>query len=298
MPTETVQGAVATQQQSAAARLTRQREYIERLGPELKRVLGTQQQTDRMVRIAISAARSSDKMQRATPLSLAGSLMTAGVLGLEINTPTGEAYLVPYENRKAPRDPEGNYQVEAQLIVGYQGYVKLYRQHPMAGDIFAEAVYPEDHFEYARGTSPFIDHRPKPEARAEGSQPTHYYAVAILTNGAKPFVVLTAAEVKELRRGKVGVSGDIPDPQRWMERKTALRQLVKMLPKSTTLALAAQVDESTGTDLYAQRVQAQRVDAEATGAPPPEGAAALPPGGVDTSTGVIVEDPPAGGEGL
>ena len=284
------QTAVADVRAQVAERQRNQAAYIEKLGPSLRKVMGDERQTERLIRIAIAAARGSEKMQRATALSLAGSLMTASVLGLEPNTPAGECYLVPYENKKAGRGQDGQFPVEAQLIVGYQGYVKLYRQHPMAGDIFAEAVYPEDDFEWARGTSPFIDHRPHPEKRAADSAPTHYYAVAILANGAKPFVVLTADEVKELRKGKVGSSGDIADPQRWMERKTALRQLTKMLPKSTRLAMAAQVDESVGTELYAARVRAQRVDH------PDEEAAALPPG-VDEN-GVVIEDPPAGGEDL
>jgi recombination protein RecT len=287
--------AVAAAQDANVARMTRQREYIERLAPELRRVMGTQKQTDRLVRIAISAARSSEMMQRATPLSLAGALMTAAVLGLEVNTPTQEAYLVPYQNRRAPK-VDGEFQVEAQLIVGYQGFVKLHRQHPSAGDIYAEAVYPEDDFHYAKGTNPYIHHVPKPEARAEGSEPTHYYAVAQLANGATPFVVLTAAEVRKLRKGKVGPSGDIEDPQRWMERKVPLKQLTKLLPKSTEMSLAVAADEEGGTELYRQRVQAERADQ------PPALDTAITPDGrtdvVDTSTGAIVEDPPPGGEGL
>lgn len=284
MPGTDIATAAQDQRAKALERQRNQAAYIEKLGPSLRKVLGDEQQTERLIRIAIAAARGSELMQRATALSLAGSLMTASVLGLEPNTPAGECYLVPYQNKKAGRGPDGEFPVEAQLIVGYQGYVKLYRQSPMAGDIFAEAVYPEDQFEWAKGTSPFIDHRPKPEARAADSKPTHYYAVAILANGAKPFVVLTADEVKELRRGKEGSSGDIPDPQRWMERKTALRQLTKLLPKSFRLALAAQVDEQTGTELYAARVKAERVE--------------VPDEAVDTGTGELlagqVEDPPTG----
>jgi hypothetical protein len=97
--------------------------------------------------------------------------------------------------------------------------------------------------------------------------------------------VLTAAEVKQLRRGKEGPSGDIPDPQRWLERKTAIRQLCKLLPKSTALALAVQADEATGTELYVQQVRARRMDApDETG---PEAPALAGP----------VENPPSGGEG-
>lgn len=282
-----VRAAVATQRDATEEqkkRLARQRDYIERMAPELRRVMGSQAQTDRLVRIAISAARSSETMTRATPLSLAGSLMTAAVLDLEVNTPLQEAYLLPYENRKVGRGPDGEFPVEAQLIIGYQGFIKLYRQHPMAGDIYAEAVYQEDDFHYARGTSPYIHHVPKPEARASGSEPTHYYAVAILANRATPFVVLTAAEVKTLRRGKVGPSGDIPDPQRWMERKVALKQLTKLLPKSTVLALATEADEQMGSGLYMERVKADRADG---------------PLDVDMATGELlgpVEDQPPGGE--
>jgi recombination protein RecT len=258
-----VRASVATQQSTVAQRQAGQAAYIARLGPELRKVLPKYLPEERMVRLAISAVRTNEKLQRATPLSLAGSLMTASVLGLEPNTPTQEAYLVPYENKKAGRGPDGEYPVEAQLIVGYQGYVKLFRNHPLAADIYAEAVYLADDFHFTKGTDPYIHHAPKPHARDENDQPIYYYAVATLTNGTKPFVVLTPQEVKTLRRGRVG-STDIPDPQRWMERKTALRQLVKLLPKSTELALAAQVDESSGTELYAERVKAERVD-QATG---------------------------------
>lgn len=279
------QTAVATQTDELAKRRKNQADFIANLGPRLREVLPAYVPEERMVRIATMAAQTHSDLIRATPLSLAGALMTAAVLGLEPNTPTGECYLVPYENRRASRGRDGLAPVEAQLIVGYQGLVKLYRQSPQAGDIFGEAVYPGDDFYWQRGTSPRIDHVPHPEDRPEGSEPTHYYAVAILQNGVTPFVVLTAEEVKTLRRGKVGPKGDIPDPQRWMERKVPLKQLCKILPKSTALATAIGTDEAMGTELYAQQVRARRMDVPEDGADAP---ALVGP----------VEDPPPGGEGL
>lgn len=281
------QTTVADRNAQLAERQKNQAAYIARLGPQLREVLPAYVPEERMVRIATLAARTHSDLIRATPLSLAGALMTAAVMGLEPNTPTGDCYLVPYENRKAGRGPDGQFPVEAQLIVGYQGLIKLYRQHPQAGDIFGEAVYPEDDFYWQRGTSPRIDHVPHPERRAENSQPTHYYAVAIMNNTrVTPFVVLTAEEVKTLRRGKVGPKGDIADPQRWMEKKVPMKQLCKLLPKSTALALAVQSDEATGTELYAQQVRARRMDV------PDEAASEAP------ALAAPVEDPPPGGEGL
>src|SRR3546814_12330781 len=43
--------------------------------------------------------------------------------------------------------------------------------------------------------------------------------------------------------------------QRWMERKTALRQLIKLLPKSSALDAAARADERAGSELHAERVE-------------------------------------------
>jgi recombination protein RecT len=254
--------------------------FVDSMRPQLARVLVKAEAADRLARIATTAARQNPRLTECTPLSLAGALLTAAVLDLEPNTPEQLCYLVPYRDRKT-----GN--TEAQLQVGYQGYCKLFYQHPLAELIYAEAVYPEDDFAWQRGTSPRIDHDPHPERRAEDSRPTHYYAVAFLVGRERPaFVVLTAAEVKKLRQGKEGPSGDIEDPQRWMERKTAIRQLVKLLPKSVKLAQAARVDESSGTELY-RAAQAERADRPALeqGDGPP---ADTPP----------VEDPPPGGEGL
>jgi recombination protein RecT len=115
----------------------------------------------------------------------------------------------------------------------------------------AQAVYERDEFDYARGTSPFLRHKP---ARGDRGQVVFYYAVATLTRGEPHFEVLTPGDVKELRRGKVGPNGDIPDPMRWMERKTAVRQVLKPMPKSTMLVRALGADERPGSELFLDRV--------------------------------------------
>jgi recombination protein RecT len=270
-----VRDAVATRDDAREKAQRNLARFVDSMRPQVERVLADAKAADRLARIATTAARANPRLTECTPLSWAGALLTAATLGLEPNTPTQECYIVPYKNRKTG-------DMEAQLQVGYQGYTKLFWQHPLAEDIYAEAVYPEDEFAYVKGTAPFITHVPHPEERAADSKPTHYYAVAWLVGRGRPsFVVLTADEVRVLRQGKEGPSGDIDDPMRWMERKTAIRQLVKLLPKSSKLAHAAQADEQSGVDLY--RAASQRADKPDV---------ALP------QAGVPVEDPPAGGEGL
>lgn len=269
-----VRTAVAQKDERQVDRQRATARFIERLGPQIARALPEHLAGDRMTRLALTAVRKTPDLALCSEVSMAGALLTAAAMGLEPNTPAGEAYLVPYKN-------------EVQLIVGYAGFVKLFWQHPLAQSIRAEAVYPADDFDYSYGTGAFLRH--KPVWRAEPGDPIAYYAHATLTTGAEAFVVLTPSEVKALRGGKVGSNGGLPDPQHWMERKTCIRQLVKMLPRSASLARAAHADETGGTELY-RAVAAERDPVSAALVP------AAIEGSVDTTTGEVVDQQPATGE--
>ena len=262
------QSAVATRDAQKAEKKKAALRFVEQLGPQIARALPAHLTGDRMTRLALTAVQKTPDLADCSQVSFAGALLTAAAMGLEPNTPAGEAYLVPYRG-------------EATLIVGYAGYVKLFWQHPLAQSLRAEAVYEADDFDYSYGTGAFLRHKPARRDKQAGD-PILFYAHATLSTGAEAFVVLTPDEVKALRGGKTGSSGGIADPQHWMSKKTAIRQLVKMLPKSPTLARAADADERGGTDLY-RVAAAERLPAD--GPPAIEG-------GVDTGTGEVIT--PAG----
>lgn len=233
---------------------------IQSLRPELQRALPRGMDADRLARIALTVVRKDPNLAACNPYSFAGALLTAAQLGLEPGV-GGEAYLVPYKG-------------ECTLIIGYQGFAKLFWQHPLAKHLDAQAVHANDEFDYAYGLGQFLRHKP---ARGDRGEVTDYYAVAELTSGGSAFVVLSADEVKKLRGGKVGSSGNIPDPMHWMERKTALRQLVKMLPKSAELIRALDVDEKPGSELRPGTEPSRALDGSA------------PPAGVDAVTGEVAD---------
>lgn len=219
--------------------------FLHTLTPEIARAMPSGKDADRLARIALTACRKDPALAASTPESFSGALLTAVALGLEPGTP--EAWLVAYKDGAAS-NRAGVDVYECQLIVGYQGLVKLFYQHPLAIDISAELVRAGDEFDWAKGTSPYLRHKPAaPEDRGEI---THYYAVARLSTGATPFEVLTREEAKALR-GREGPSPRFKgsDPQHWMERKTAIKQLAKLLPKSPRFAAALDADERTGTEL-------------------------------------------------
>lgn len=207
------------------------------LAPEIQRALPKHMDGDRIARLALTAIRKDKNLGACTPESFAGALLTAAAMGLEPNV-HGEAYLVPYKG-------------ECTLIVGYQGYAKLFYQSPIAKHLDAQTVYSNDEFSYEYGLNPSLTHKP---AKGDRGSIVAYYAVATLTTGASSFVVLSPDEVKALRGGKVGTSGRIPDPMHWMERKTVLRQLFKTMPRSAELNRAIDTDERDGSELHRELV--------------------------------------------
>ncbi|MCW2545396.1 MAG: hypothetical protein JWM40_2948 [Frankiales bacterium] len=246
--------------------------YLDKLRPAISTVIPRHLTAERMTRLAVTCVRKDPKLADCLPESFVGALLTASALGLEPGL-NGECYLVPYRG-------------ECTLIVGYQGLAKLFWQHPMATHLDAQSVHEKDDFDYAYGLDPYLKHKP---ATGDRGKVVAYYAVAALSSGAKVFVVLTPEETKALRGGKSGPSGQIADPMHWMERKTALRQLFKLMPKSSTLQRALNADERPGTELH-QQLAADR-DAPALEAPASEPPVEHTPdaGAVRTDTGEVVE---------
>lgn len=179
---------------------------------------------DRFTRLALTTLRKTPRLQECDPQSFVGSLLTASALGLEPDV-LGECYLVPYKR-------------ECTLIIGYQGIAKLFWQSPMAAQLDSGYVCEKDEFSYAKGTSPYLTHTP---ALGERGKVIAYYAIVGLKSGATWFEVFTPAQIAALRGGNR--KSDIRDPEHWMERKTALKQVLKMAPKSTRLAQTYTLDE-------------------------------------------------------
>lgn len=222
------------------------------MAPEIQRALPKHMSDDRFARIVLTEVRKNPALASCDPASFFGSLLTAAALGLEPGV-NGECYLVPYKGK-------------CELIVGYQGVAKLFWQHPMAKRITAEYVCENDHFKFSKGLAMTLEHEPAPTNRGKV---IGYYAIAELNSGALAFDYFTADQIKALRGGAVGTKG-VADPEHWMERKTALKQVLKLMPKSVELTQAVQVDETVGSFAVARSLK------EGTGLPQLEHATPSP----------------------
>lgn len=243
---------------------------LERVKPYIAETLPEHVTPERFARLALTTLRKTPKLLQTSPESFIGALYTAAALGLEPDV-NGECYLVPYGR-------------ETQLIVGYQGLSKLFWQHPLAARLSAEYVCENDEFEYDKGLQPRLHHKP---ALGDRGKVVAYYAIVGLKNGATWFDVYSPDTIKQLRGGKVGPDPRFKggDPEHWMERKTALRQVIKLAPKSTQLQMLDHADERTFRNVEAAQ-QVVAPDHVAIEAPEAEG---TPPEQINPETGEVVD---------
>ena len=74
-------------------------DMVKALEPEIRRALPAVITPERFTRMALSAINNTPELADCTPMSFIAALMNAAQLGMEPNTPLGQAYLIPYRNK-------------------------------------------------------------------------------------------------------------------------------------------------------------------------------------------------------
>jgi len=240
------------------------RQAIDKQASAFAAVLPAGTDPDRFGRLVVTAVKATPQLMEcfATPQGQTTVLlaaMQAAAVGLEPNTPTQEAWLLPRRNKGV---------MEAQLSIGYRGYLKLARRSGEVLDIWAEVVKEGDEFDYVLGLHRDLTHRPA--SAAQRGDNTHAYAVVRYKDGGLNFVVLDRADV-EARRAKSDSFRHGKDYSPWttspdaMWRKSALRALVPYLPLAAQAASAIASDEAPlAYDDDAGVIQATTVDEDDT----------------------------------
>lgn len=210
-------------------------EMMEKLKPQMERALPKHVTAERMARMALTAVRSNIKLQQAEAVSLLGSIMTAAQLGLEPNTPLGQCYIIPYNNKG---------KMQAQFQMGYKGLVELAYRSGQYRQISAEKVDAADNFSYSYGLNPNLHH--VPAAKFSGTV-VYYYAVYHLANGGHAFKVWSKeqAEAHGKRYSKSYTNGPWQTNFDQMAMKSVLIDLLRIAPKSVELATAISRENMT-----------------------------------------------------
>lgn len=199
------------------------------------------------VQVVLSEVKKNEKLMQAfkeNPASVFASVLAGAEIGLMPSDLIGEFYLIP----RSMKGADGKYRMTATPMVGYKGLVSILLRSGDVTRVHAEVVYEGDEFTPSYGLEPNIIHKPNFTTPRTADKITHVYAVAKFRNGEYQFVVLTRREVEAIRDMSKNSNNlyfnDRSNPNRWMEKKAALIQLSKMLPKDYYSKKAISIDQS------------------------------------------------------
>lgn len=229
---------------------------IEKRMDDIKKALPAVITPERFVRIATTAVSANPKLAEAaskSPMTFLGALMTAAQLGVEPNTPLGQAYLIPFNNSRLidgtwVKVPEVTFQL------GYQGIIDLCYRSGEVTMINAQVVYENDEFEYELGLDQKLRHIP---AKKNRGKPEYYYGVFKTKSGASGFQVMSYEDVlehaKKFSKSYNAKSGKFSGP--WesdfnsMAKKTCLLAALKYAPKKSDFVKAIVNDNSVKSSI-------------------------------------------------
>lgn len=222
------------QPQAAAPSQPTLAQYLNERKAHLAKVLpkSSALSVDKLLKLALAAQQKSTALQECSLNSIFLCLFQCAELGLEPNTPLGQAYLIPFKG-------------VCTLVIGYRGLIGLARRSGSLKQIEAHVVHERDSFKLRFGLEPILDHEPCLDG--DPGAPRLAYCVAQLDDGARHVEVMTIHEVNRIRDRSPSAKSKRESP--WdsdyeeMAKKTVARRACKWLPMSTELARAFEIED-------------------------------------------------------
>lgn len=207
---------------------------------------------ERLYRLTVVNIQRNPKLMQAEPVELIRQSMGFSTLGLEIGSPLGHGWILPFESQG---------KVILQSVIGYQGMVELmFRSSFVRGcqaDVVTAAEYEAQLFDWKKGSNQFLDHVYSDDRNIYDDTLRYSWALAKLEHESV-FEVLPWNQIEATRNRSPGYRyaksrGETTPTYKqnpWvadvvsMAKKTAIRQLWKLVPKTPDMALAVAMDEA------------------------------------------------------
>jgi len=203
----------------------------------LKNLCGDEESARKIFLLALNVAAKSPQLLQCTFESFAQCIMTSCEMKLYPG-PIQQCAYVPFRNNKT-----GKY--EATFMPMYQGLVKLAFNSGFVRDVQAAVVYEKDDFDFSKGTSKYLKH--KPFLGEDRGERTCCYSV-IETAYGHHFEVRGMDFVDRIKGRSKASGSDFspwntnPDDYDAMACKTLFKQAAKWVPKSVELQQAIDLD--------------------------------------------------------
>lgn len=207
------------------------KQLMKSMSKEIEAALPSHMSSERFQRVALTAFGNNPKLMNCDPMSFIAAMMDSAQLGLEPNTPLGQAYLIPYGTK-------------VQFQVGYKGLLELALRSGKIKTLYAHEVRENDTFEVKYGLHQDLIH--EPVLKGNRGEVIGYYAVYHLDTGGHSFVFMTKDEVLEHAKGKSKTFNNGPWQTDFdaMAKKTVIKQLLKYAPLSIEMQKVVSSDET------------------------------------------------------
>lgn len=234
----TIQNQVA---QTGAPQKKTMQQYIKAMEGEIKKALPSVLTPERFTRMVLTALSTTPALASCTPPSFLGAMMSAAQLGVEPNTPLGQAYILPYKNKGT---------LEAQFQLGYKGLIDLAYRSGEVEVVQSHIVYSNDEFVCEYGLEPKLVHKPADGNRGD---PVKVYAMFKTKSGGFGFEVMTMEDVRRHaeKYSKAYNSSFSPWKTSFeeMAKKTVLKKVLKYAPLKSDFVRAVVQDETIKTEI-------------------------------------------------
>ena len=216
-------------------------EWVKSFEGEIKKALPTVITPERFTRMTLTALSVNPKLGQCTPKSFLGAMMSAAQLGLEPNTPLGQAYLIPYKNKGVD---------EVQFQIGYKGLIDLAYRSGEVELVQAQIVYENDKFECQYGLEPKLVHIPADKERGNAIK---VYAMFKTKSGGYGFEVMSIEDVKKHAKKYSQSFSSSYSP--WttnfeeMAKKTVLKRVLKYAPMKSDFVRGIVQDETIKSEI-------------------------------------------------
>lgn len=201
---------------------------------QIEQALPAHKRGQHVLRVALTAISATPLLQDCSDISVLGSVIQASQLGLELDNQLGEAYMIPR------RDKSGRYQ--AQLMVGYKGFIKLAYQSGYVARVVPRVVHARDVFKFELGATDKLTHKPYLGADLPGPVVAAYTVLHLSTHKTPIIEVMSVAEIEAVRKRSGANGGPWATDYDAMCRKTVLRRVLKYVPRSPELQKGMALD--------------------------------------------------------
>lgn len=252
---------------------------IKRCAPQLQAVMPKGFTPERLTQLAIATYKQIPDLKECSVQSMLSCCLKCAEIGLEPNDIMGNAYILPYNNRKTGRK-------EAQFILGKNGMLELVRRSGQVKTVRTQCVYEGDDFEYWEDeTGVHFSFKPNLDADHSAKNLKLVYLSCHLKDGGFVFLQMSKKEVDEVKDcSKASKFGPWVSDYAAMAEKTVIRRAFNrgLLPRSVEVAKVVTDDESTpvildedGTRIFDDPLAPEPTEV---------------PANVDAETGEIIEE--------